>query len=321
MKVFITGCSGFIGYHLSLSLLKKNIEVFGIDNMNNYYDPNLKEHRLRLLKKYSNFSFKKIDLVEKKNLSLSVTNFNPDYIIHLAAQAGVRHSLKDPVSYMKSNLEGFINTIETAKDLKSKNFIYASSSSVYGGTKEIPFAEDQNKEIPISLYGYTKLINEQIAENYSNNFLINSIGLRFFSVYGPFGRPDMAYYSFTKDIDEGNEISIYNDGQMSRDMTYVSDIVDGILKSIVRLGENKRAKHEIFNLGNEDPIKLGTLLSKIESSLRKKADINYRASSGEVENTYADLSKSKLALGYNPKISFEDGMNKFYEWYKKYYER
>ena len=320
MKVFIRGCSGFIGYHLSSSLLKKNVEVYGVDNQNNYYDPRLKEFRLGLLKKYSNFSFKKIDLVDKKNLSLAVVNFKPDYLIHLAAQAGVRHSSKDPLSYMKSNLEGFINTIEVIKDLESKNFIYASSSSVYGGSKEIPFAEDRDQEIPISLYGYTKLINEQIAENYSNNFSINSIGLRFFSVYGPLGRPDMAYYSFTKDIDEGNEISIYNDGQMSRDMTYVSDIVEGILKSINRLGDKKRNKHEIFNLGNENPIKLGILLSKIESNLGKKAEIIHQTSNGEVENTFADLSKSKLVLGYRPKISFEDGMNEFYKWYKEYYE-
>ncbi len=320
MKVFVTGCSGFIGYHLSSSLLKKNVEVYGIDNQNNYYDPKLKQFRLGLLKKYSNFSFKKIDLVDKKNLSQAVVKFKPDHIIHLAAQAGVRHSLKDPVSYMKSNLEGFINIMETVKDLESKNFIYASSSSVYGGSKEIPFAEDRDQEIPISLYGYTKLINEQIAENYSNNFLINSIGLRFFSVYGPLGRPDMAYYSFTKDIDEGNEISIYNGGQMSRDMTYVTDIVEGILKSINRLGDNKRNKHEIFNLGNENPIKLGILLSKIESNLGKRAEIIHKTSNGEVENTFADLSKSKLVLGYKPKISFEDGMNEFYKWYKEYYE-
>ncbi len=320
MKILITGCAGFIGFHLAQKLLKNSHEVFGIDNLNEYYGESLKDNRLRILKQNKNFYFKKVNLYNKSLLRDYFLETKPSLVINLAAQAGVRYSRKNPLAYMESNVYGFINLIECMKEFGVKKLIYASSSSVYGDSKEIPFAEDAQKESPVSLYGSTKLLNEELASNYSNNYDFISVGLRFFTVYGPYGRPDMAYYSFTRDIINNKEIIVFNRGKMSRDMTYISDIVDGIMSSIIYIDKTK-VKHQIFNLGNETPIFLEKLIEKIEKKLNKKAKIIHKSSEDEVENTYADLKKAKSVLGYSPSISFEEGMNNFFNWHDSYYEK
>ena len=318
MKILITGCTGFIGFHLAEKLLKHSYEVCGIDNLNEYYGESLKDNRLRILKQNKNFNFKKVNLHNKNLLRDYFSEAKPSLVINLAAQAGVRYSKENPLAYMESNVFGFINLIECMREFEVKKLIYASSSSVYGDSKEIPFTEDTHKENPVSLYGSTKLLNEELARNYSNNFDFYAVGLRFFTVYGPYGRPDMAYYSFTRDIFNNKEITVFNRGKMSRDMTYISDIVDGIESTIININETK-IKHQIFNLGNETPIFLEKLIEKIEEKLNKKARIIYKSSEDEVKNTYADLKKAKSVLGYSPSISFEEGMNNFFNWHDSYY--
>ena len=318
MKILITGCTGFIGFHLAEKLLKNSYEVCGIDNLNEYYGESLKDNRLRILKQNKNFNFKKVNLHNKNLLRDYFSEAKPSLVINLAAQAGVRYSKENPLAYMESNVFGFINLIECMREFEVKKLIYASSSSVYGDSKEIPFTEDTHKENPVSLYGSTKLLNEELARNYSNNFDFYAVGLRFFTVYGPYGRPDMAYYSFTRDIFNNKEITVFNRGKMSRDMTYISDIVDGIESTIININETK-IKHQIFNLGNETPIFLEKLIEKIEEKLNKKARIIYKSSEDEVKNTYADLKKAKSVLGYSPSISFEEGMNNFFNWHDSYY--
>ncbi len=319
MKILVTGSSGFIGYHLANKLIDQNHEVYGIDNMNNYYEESLKKNRLKILNQNNNFNFHEIDLYQGMEVKNFFRKIKPDLVINLAAQAGVRYSKENPLSYINSNIYGFTNLLESMIENDSKHLIYASSSSVYGSSKEIPFKEDIGLENPVSLYGSTKLYNEQLASYFSKKFGLKAIGLRFFTVFGPFGRPDMAYYSFTQNIKKGNEITVFNEGKMSRDMTYISDIVSGIFSSI-EYSQGMEEKNEIFNLGNNSPVSLEKLIEYIQMKLKRKAKIIYKLSKDEVKDTYASLDKSKSLINFNPSISFEEGMNNFFEWYFKYYE-
>ena len=253
---------------------------------------------LDILKKYDDFSFKKNDLNDSSSNKGIFEKFQPDYVINLAAQAGVRYSKKNPVSYVNSNINGFLNIISLSNEFNVEKFIYASSSSVYGSSKEIPFKESEKNLSPISLYGSTKLSNENIANFFYEKFNLNSIGLRFFTVYGPLGRPDMAYFQFANKIKNNEPIMVFNEGKMSRDMTYVDDICDGIIKSM----KVKLDKPEIFNLGNNHPIKLFDLINFLEKSFRKKADIFYETSLDEIKNTQGDISKAVKILNYDQKL-------------------
>ena len=314
-KILITGAAGFIGSHICKSFLNDNHEIYGIDNLNDYYDVNLKKNRLKTFSNHTNFTFNEIDISNYTELANIFSKFKPDYVINLAAQAGVRYSLKNPFSYLNSNLVGFLNVIELCKDYSIKKLIYASSSSVYGENTKIPFSENDITDTPLSLYAATKKSNELIAYSYSKLFNICCIGLRFFTVYGPWGRPDMAYFSFTEKIIKNEAIDVYNNGDMKRDFTYIDDIVDG-----VRLTLERKDSYEIFNLGNNKPEKLMDLISYLENFLNKKAKINFLPMQpGEVYQTYADIDKSNEILGYSPKVNLEDGINQFIKWYKKEY--
>jgi len=315
-KVFISGVAGFIGYSLALNLLKKGLRVVGIDNLNNYYDVSLKKERLNKLSDFSEFSFHELDLINTTELKKVASTENFDIAINLAAQAGVRYSLENPSSYIQSNLLGFFSFLEAFKEVDLAKCLFASSSSVYGFNKKIPFSEDHRTDNPASLYAATKKSNELLAYSYAQNFDMPLIGLRFFTVYGPFGRPDMAYYKFTNLISKSKPIVVYNKGEMSRDMTFIEDIVQGIVNSM-EFKYKDEIKFEIFNLGNNKPIKLWTLISFIEKDLNKKATIIHQNSSTEVKETFADIKKSKELIGFYPKTSFEEGMSIFLDWYKK----
>lgn len=316
--ILVTGSAGFIGFHVTKKLLETGNKVIGIDSLNNYYEPKLKKDRNKILLESKNYKFYKLNLKNEKELKKIFTENKIDKICHLAAQAGVRYSLENPLAYEESNLKGFINIIECARHFKVKDFIYASSSSVYGKNKmdKKGFKESDEVNQPISLYAATKKANELIAYNYHHLFGINCTGLRFFTVYGPYGRPDMAIYIFTKNILAGKSIDVYNHGKMFRDFTYVGDIVDGIIKSL-----EKSYPYEIFNLGDSDTIELKYLITNIEQNLKQKAKINFKPiQPGDVEKTFANISKAKKMLGFNPKTKIEEGVKNFIEWYKEYYK-
>tara|TARA_Y200000002_G_scaffold54048_1_gene39514 strand:- start:19273 stop:20250 length:978 start_codon:yes stop_codon:yes gene_type:complete len=317
-KVLVTGAAGFVGSNLVSRLLEEqNYEILGIDNINNYYSINLKLDRLKEFKKNKDFSFKKIDLNDSASLKNCFEQFKPRIVFNLAAQAGVRYSLENPTSYIDSNINGFFNIINLCQKYEVERLIFASSSSVYGSSKNIPFSETDSELMPISLYGSTKLSNEKMASTYSKVFGLKTIGLRFFTVYGPKGRPDMAYFSFAKDILDGKPITVFNKGKMSRDMTFVKDICEGLFECLNF--EFKNNSYEIFNLGNNYPIELMDLVRFIEKKVGKKAKIIYKESSLEVKKTHADLSKASSMLNYFPETPFEEGMEKFLKWYSKYY--
>jgi len=316
MNILVTGAAGFIGFHTCLSLQTKHT-IYGLDNLNDYYDVNLKKSRLMLLKEYKNFKFIKTD-IQNKNLYNKFKRIKLDVIINLAAQAGVRHSLKDPFSYINSNVLGQINLLEFAKKLNVQKFIYASSSSVYGGNEKMPFSVKHRVDNPISLYAASKKSTELLAECYSHLFKIKCIGLRFFTVYGPWGRPDMATFIFTKRIIEKKKINIFNYGNMKRDFTYIDDIVEGI-KGAINLKDDY--KHRIYNLGNNKPESLTRFISIIEKKLKIKAKRNLLPiQPGDVAKTSANIAESKKELNFNPKISIEVGIPRFIEWYKHYYK-
>ena len=313
-KILITGAAGFIGYHLSKSLLEDGIIVFGVDNLNNYYDTDLKDQRLKRLKSFRNFSFKKIDLIDEKELKNAFLKFNPSIVIHLAAQAGVRYSIENPRAYLDSNLIGFHNVIDQCRRCKINKLIYASSSSIYGLNEKIPFSVNDKTDYPVSLYGATKKSNELVAHAYSHLYGVKTIGLRFFTVYGPWGRPDMAYFSFTKKIIEGRKIEVFNHGNMQRDFTYIDDIVDGIRNTI-----EKDFNFEIFNLGNSKSEDLMTMIRIIEKELNIKANIVFKEmQAGDVFKTYADIKKSIKMLEFKPKVSLQIGLKKTIDWYKSF---
>ena len=317
MNILVTGAAGFIGFHTSLLLLKKKNNIFGVDNLNKYYDIKLKKDRLKILKTYKNFKFIKSN-IEDKNLIEKFKGKKIDIIINLAAQAGVRYSLKDPYSYINSNILGQINMLEFAKKNKVKKFLYASSSSVYGGNKTLPFSIKHRVDNPVSLYAASKKSTELLAECYSHLFDINCIGLRFFTVYGPWGRPDMATFIFTKSILELKKIDIFNYGKMQRDFTYIDDIVKGI-EGALKLKKDYR--HKVYNLGNSQPEVLSDFISVIEKNLKIKAKKNFLPMQpGDVKKTYADIRESKKDLSFKPKIKIVEGIPKFIAWYKSYFK-
>ena len=314
MKFLVTGSCGFIGFHLCKNLLEDEHEVLGIDNLNSYYDVALKKKRLEILQTFNNFKFFREDITGIQPINELFKDFKPNIVINLAAQAGVRYSKINPNSYIDSNVLGFLNIFNLCRDYEVKKFIYASSSSIYGSSENIPYKEDSSPS-PISLYGKTKYINEIISESFALENSFKSVGLRFFTVYGPYGRPDMAYFKFSQKIKENLKIELYNRGNMSRDMTYIDDIIQGIKLFIKE--DKLMKKHEIFNLGNTKPIKTTDLLFLIESHYDKKAIIEYKDSENEVEITHADITKANSLIGYYPKINISEGMENFFSWLDK----
>ncbi|MBT4733841.1 MAG: SDR family NAD(P)-dependent oxidoreductase [Candidatus Marinimicrobia bacterium] len=313
-KIIVTGAAGFIGLHLAKSLLNDGYTVLGIDNMNDYYDPSLKQARLNQLTKYSEFSFAKIDIADLKQLDYFFSVFQPDRVVNLAAQAGVRYSLENPHAYIESNVKGFMNILECCRHHKTKGLIYASSSSVYGGNEKIPFSVDDRVDHPISIYAATKKSNELMAHTYSHLYGLHTTGLRFFTVYGPWGRPDMAMNIFANKIHNGESIPVFNHGNMKRDFTYIDDIIAGTRSAI-----EFNAKNEIYNLGNNNWENLMDMVALLEKSLGEKAIIDFQdIQPGDVEKTYANISKSKQDLEYEPTTSLDIGIPKFIQWFKEY---
>ena len=333
MKIIVTGSSGFIGFHLSVLLLKKGHKVVGIDCMNNYYDIGLKKARLNILKKYKYFLFNKINLENEKKIQKIFKKFKPNFVIHLAAQAGVRYSIDKPRVYLKSNIDATFNVIEASYKNGVKHLIMASSSSVYGANSKIPFKEIDKTETQLSIYAATKKANESMAHSYSNIWKIPITMLRFFTVYGPWGRPDMALFKFTQGIIKNYPIDIYNNGNMFRDFTYIDDIVNGILLLLNKI-PNKRelgkfkndslstvAPFRILNIGNSKKILLLDFLKEIELRLNKKSIRNYMPlQRGDVKQTLSDISLIKSLIKYNPKINYREGIGEFIKWYKRYYK-
>ena len=333
MKILVTGVAGFIGFHLARYLIKKKYNVIGVDNLNTYYDINLKKARLDKLLKIS-MSFTKLDLSDEKKTQSFFNAENPDYVIHMAAQAGVRYSLENPQSYISSNIDGFFNVLEGCRHQNVKHLIYASSSSVYGQNSDSPFHEDQNVDFPENLYAATKKSNELMAYSYANLFNLPCTGLRFFTVYGPWGRPDMAYFKFAKNIFEGKPIEVYGRGNMYRDFTYIDDIIDGIIKlfekDISQASSNNKEKidmqkkvpWEIFNIGNSDMVSLEKFIEVIETSIGIKANKKYMDMQlGDVSVTSANIEKIKSAVNFKPKTSITEGLPIFINWYKNFYNK
>ena len=315
MKILVTGAAGFIGYHLCKSLLEDDYEVLGIDNINDYYDPNLKLARLEQLKPLKNFKFEKVDISDRKSITQSFQSFKPHKVVNLAAQAGVRYSIENPYAYMNSNLVGFLNIIELCRHNNVEGFIYASSSSVYGGNTKIPFSVKDRVDNPISLYAASKKSNELIANSYSHLYGLNTIGLRYFTVYGPWGRPDMAMLIFTRKILAGEPIPVFNNGNMKRDFTFINDIISGTRAAI-----DKNYKCEVFNLGNHKSEQLMDVVSLIEQNLGKKAEIDFQPMQpGDVPESFADIDKSIEMLDYKPTTNVDVGVEKLISWYRDFY--
>ncbi len=311
----VTGAAGFIGFHLSKALLDKGTPVIGVDNLNSYYDVALKRARLDQLSGRRGFTFYRDDIENLPGLEKIFRDHSIRKICHLAAQAGVRYSLENPFSYQKSNLEGFLNLLEMARHGAVDNFVFASSSSVYGANTKIPFSVDDRVDTPVSLYGATKRANELMAYSYSHLFQIPLTGLRFFTVYGPWGRPDMALFLFTDAILNDRPIDVYNHGRMKRDFTYIDDIIEGTLAALER-----PSAFELFNLGNSDPVELLDFIAAIEEGLGKEAKKNMMPiQPGDVPATAADIEKSKAMLGFSPKTPIKEGIRKFLAWYRDYY--
>lgn len=321
-KLLITGAAGFIGFHLSNSLLKKGVNVIGYDNINDYYDVNLKYKRLDILKKNTNFTFIKGDLTDKESLEKVFVEHKPDIIINLAAQAGVRYSIENPEAYIQSNIIGFLNVLECCRNHTIEHLLFASSSSVYGLNKKIPFSTEDKVDKPVSLYAATKKSDELMAHAYSKLYGIPSTGLRFFTVYGPFGRPDMAYFSFAEKIMSDQPIKIFNNGDMYRDFTYVDDIVQGIENMICNHPTKNEdgIQYKIYNIGNNKPEKLMDFIRKLEQCLGKEAKKEYLPmQQGDVYQTYADITDLIEDFNFKPNTPIDVGLSKFAEWYKENY--
>ncbi len=326
-KILITGAAGFIGFHLAQKLCAQGIEVLGYDNMNDYYDVNLKEARLAELKKHNSFDFIKADLADQSAMEDAFENFKPDIVINLAAQAGVRYSIENPRAYVDSNIVGFMNVLEGCRHHKVKHLVFASSSSVYGSNTKVPFCENDNVDHPISLYAATKKSNELMAHSYAHLYGIPCTGLRFFTVYGPWGRPDMAYFKFANKITKGETIDVYNNGDMKRDFTYIDDIVDGIKGAAEAIPNNKggsykSAPYRIFNIGNNNPENLMDMIEHLENALGKKAETNMLPMQpGDVYSTYADIDSLKKETGFTPTTDLKSGLEKFSAWYNDFYNQ
>ena len=319
MKILITGVAGFIGSKLAKNFLDANYNIYGIDNLNDYYDIKLKLYRLNNLKKYKKFQFIKVDISNTIKLKSYLKDKKIDIICHLAAQAGVRYSLINPRVYAQSNINGFLEILEYCRFNPKTKLVYASSSSVYGGNKKIPFSVADDVSYPVSLYAATKRANELMAESYSKLFSLKIIGLRFFTVYGPWGRPDMAIWQFTDAISQNRPINLFHKGILKRDFTYVDDIVEGIKSAIFYKNKSKIAYHKIFNLGNNKPISVNKIVTLLEKLLNKKAKKKFMPMQlGDVKNTFANIDESKKYLGFNPSTKIEKGLESFVNWFKTY---
>ncbi|KIL37448.1 capsular biosynthesis protein CpsI [Cohnella kolymensis] len=324
MSIVITGAAGFIGFHLSRHLLRKGYTVAGVDNLNDYYDTGLKRGRLQLLSDSSSFTFHQADVTDLNAVARVLEQHSADTVIHLAAQAGVRHSLTHPEQYVSSNLQGFSTMIEASRLQRVKHFIYASSSSVYGNRPGTPFSVEDRTDRPASLYAATKKANELIAHAYSSSFGLPTTGMRFFTVYGPWGRPDMAYFKFTKSILLGEPITVYNYGKSKRDFTYVDDVILGIEKVLSHPPSatvDKPVPAAIYNFGNSKPVELLRFIQILERLLGKEAILKLDVMpAGDVADTFADISLTRQELGFEPSTGLETGLSHFVNWYKEYYK-
>jgi UDP-glucuronate 4-epimerase len=328
MKALVTGAAGFIGFHLTMALLNRGYEVIGIDNLNDYYDPALKQLRLDEVVKHPkefNFKFIKADISDRVFTEKLFSDYSFDIVVNLAAQAGVRYSLENPHAYIESNIVGFLNILEGCRHSKIKHLVYASSSSVYGMNVKQPFSTDDRVDYPISLYAATKKSNELMAHSYSHLYNIPTTGLRFFTVYGPYGRPDMAYYKFTKSILKGDPIDIYNNGAMKRDFTYIDDIIEGVVRVIDRVPASRennfsmaKAPYSIYNIGNNNPVTLRDFIGAIEDACGANAVENLMPmQAGDVPTTFADIDDLISDIQFNPSTSISTGIKEFVKWYKK----
>jgi UDP-glucuronate 4-epimerase len=333
MKILVTGAAGFIGMHVAERLLARGDEVVGIDNLNGYYDVALKHARLERLREHPGFSFVKIDIADAEAVGKLFRQERMQRVVHLAAQAGVRYSLENPQVYVQSNLVGFANVLEGCRHGKVEHLIYASSSSIYGGNQKMPFAEHDNVDHPISLYAATKKSNELMAHTYSHLFGLPTTGLRFFTVYGPWGRPDMSYFKFTKAILEGRPIEVFNHGKMQRDFTYVDDILEGVIRVLDRPPRarpefdamnpdpaSSSAPYRIYNIGNHTPVDLMTYINVLERALGREAQKKLLPlQDGDVVATYAQTDALRADIGFAPATSIEEGIGRFVDWYRSYY--
>ncbi|NMG69591.1 NAD-dependent epimerase [Parazoarcus communis] len=334
MKILVTGAAGFIGMHASERLLARGDQVLGLDNLNDYYDPSLKESRLARLTPNAAFRFVKMDVADRAGMERLFAEEKFDRVIHLAAQAGVRYSLQNPHAYVDSNLVGFMNILEGCRHSKVQHLVYASSSSVYGGNTKMPFSEHDSVDHPVSIYAATKKANELMAHTYSHLYGLPTTGLRFFTVYGPWGRPDMALFLFTKAILEGRPIDVFNHGKMKRDFTFIDDIVEGVIRTMDHTAESdpdfdadrpdpgrSKAPFRVFNIGNHDPVELMAFVEAIERALGKQAEKNFLPlQDGDVPATYADTAELNAWTGFAPATSVADGVARFVDWYRSYYK-
>jgi len=332
-RVLVTGAAGFVGLYVSKILLERGDEVIGLDNLNDYYDPALKEARLAQLSVYPNFHFHKRDLADREGIARLFAEERPETIVHMGAQAGVRYSLTNPAAYVDSNLVGFGNILEGCRQNGVSHLVFASSSSVYGANTNIPFSVHDNVDHPVSFYAATKKANELMAHSYSHLYRLPTTGLRFFTVYGPMGRPDMAYFSFTKAIFEGQPIDVYNHGKMMRDFTYIDDIAEGVVRCLDTIPEpnpgwsgddpdpgTSLAPYRIYNIGNNNPVELMRFIEVLEKEIGKPAVKRYvDLQAGDVLATYADVDDLQEAVGFRPRTSIEDGLAQFVAWYREYY--
>ncbi len=332
--ILVTGAAGFIGAAVSQYLLEQGKQVVGIDNLNDYYDVQLKQDRLKPLEQSEHFSFEKLDLTDYQDLQTLFSRHSFRRVIHLAAQAGVRYSLENPQAYVDSNLTGFVNMLELCRHNDVDHLVFASSSSVYGANKAMPFSIKHNVDHPVSLYAATKKSNELLAHSYAHLYGLPCTGLRFFTVYGPWGRPDMAYFKFTRAILAGEKIPVFNHGDMRRDFTYIDDIVDGVIKVSEKPASSNTewsgmdpdpssssAPYQIYNIGNNKPVELMRFIDVLQTTLGKKAEVELLPmADGDVKETYADIEQLQADFGFNPSVEVEQGLERFVNWYKDYYK-
>ena len=333
-KIIVTGSAGFIGFSLCLKLLERGDIIIGIDNHNDYYDPKIKEARIKRLENYLNYKHFRQDISDQKDLEETFANHKPQKVVNLAAQAGVRYSIQNPLAYIKSNIVGFANILENCRNHKIEHLVYASTSSVYGANTKMPFSEHDSANHPLSVYAASKKSNELMAHCYSHLYQLPTTGLRFFTVYGPWGRPDMALFKFTKDILDEKPIDVFNHGNHTRDFTYVDDIVEGIIKTLDNPANknedwnsnqpdpsSSRAPWKIYNIGNNKPVQLMDYIDALEKALGKKAKINFLPlQPGDVPDTYANVDNLKDKFNYKPSTTVVEGVSKFIAWYKDYYQ-
>jgi UDP-glucuronate 4-epimerase len=321
VKILVTGAAGFIGMHVAQLLLARGDAVVGVDNLNGYYDPQLKRDRLARLAPHPGFRFVKKDISDRREMEKLFSSENFEAVVHLAAQPGVRYSLQNPHAYIEANIAGFMNVLEGCRHAGAAHLVYASSSSVYGGNKQLPYRESDSVDHPVSLYAATKKANELMAHTYSHLFGLPSTGLRFFTVYGPWVRPDMALYRFTRAIVEGRPIDVYNHGRMTRDFTYIDDIAEGVVRTLdAPVQAKNKVPYQIFNIGNHEPVQLLRYIEAIEKALGVTAEKNFLPlQNGDVLDTFADVSALEAWTGFRPRTSVEQGVKRFVAWYRDYY--